>query len=137
VFVKPTIPSAVVNVRREICARCEIQCAEFLAGRIDAADPCAECPAKRKRWMRYGACEQFATNRTPTNYLPEIRQGIGLGDAVAMVAQPIAGAIDALLGTNVRGCGGCKQRQAALNALVPDLGLSLKPRPENDKPPQR
>ena len=68
-----------------------------------------------------------------------IYRTFGLGDAVAAIAQPIARAIDSATGhrTNVAGCGGCKQRQAALNALVPDLGLSLKPRPENDKPPQR
>jgi hypothetical protein len=45
---------------------------------------------------------------------------------VAAVAQPIARAIDrtaAAVGasTNVAGCGGCKQRRATLNALVPDL----------------
>jgi hypothetical protein len=44
------------------------------------------------------------------------------GDAVAAVAQPIAKAIDAVLGTNVQGCGGCQQRKAALNKLVPDVG---------------
>ena len=43
----------------------------------------------------------------------------GLGDAVASVAQPIASAIDAVFGTNVNACGGCKERQAYLNSLVP------------------
>jgi hypothetical protein len=45
----------------------------------------------------------------------------GLGDAVALVAQPIARMIDAATGhrTNVAGCGGCKARQAALNKAVP------------------
>ena len=45
----------------------------------------------------------------------------GLGDAVASVAQPIAKAIDAVLGTNLKGCGGCQQRREALNKLVPRL----------------
>jgi len=47
----------------------------------------------------------------------------GLGDAVAVVAQPIARMIDAASGgrTNVAGCGGCKQRQADWNAAMPDL----------------
>lgn len=43
----------------------------------------------------------------------------GLGDAVALVAKPIARAIDSALGTSVAGCGGCKARQAALNKAVP------------------
>lgn len=54
---------------------------------------------------------------------PPADKPIGLGDAVAMVAQPIAGVIDAILGTNVKGCGGCKARQEALNKLVPKVGL--------------
>lgn len=42
----------------------------------------------------------------------------GLGDAVALVAQPIARAIDSVAGTKVAQCGGCKKRQAMLNKLV-------------------
>lgn len=45
----------------------------------------------------------------------------GLGDAVALVAQPIAKAIDAVAGTNIKQCGGCAKRREALNALVPKL----------------
>lgn len=51
---------------------------------------------------------------------------LGLGDAVALVAQPIARAIDAAtsmlpkrLRTNVAGCGGCQKRKEALNKAVP------------------
>lgn len=57
-------------------------------------------------WGQYGNCKTF-----------------GLGDAVAVIAQPIARAIDAATGgrTNVAGCAGCEQRQAALNKIVPDL----------------
>ena len=43
----------------------------------------------------------------------------GLGDAVALVAQPIARVIDRAFGTNVQGCGGCKARQDALNQALP------------------
>jgi hypothetical protein len=50
----------------------------------------------------------------------------GLGDAVALVAQPIAITIDAAtsmlpkrLRTNISGCGGCQKRKAALNKAVP------------------
>lgn len=50
----------------------------------------------------------------------------GLGDAVAAVAQPIAGAIDAVLGTNVKGCGGCAGRKIVFNRIIPDLRHPLK-----------
>ena len=42
------------------------------------------------------------------------------GDAIAAIAQPIARTIDALAGTNVSGCSGCKQMQTNLNS-----GMSL------------
>lgn len=44
---------------------------------------------------------------------------IGLGDVVAMVAQPVARAIDRVAGTNIEHCSGCAKRRAALNAAVP------------------
>lgn len=43
----------------------------------------------------------------------------GLGDAVAVVAQPVAAAIDAVAGTSIKTCGGCAKRRAALNKAVP------------------
>lgn len=43
----------------------------------------------------------------------------GLGDAVAIFAQPIARVIDSAIGTNIQNCGGCKGRQAWLNKAVP------------------
>ena len=46
---------------------------------------------------------------------------IGLGDAVAVVAQPIARAADAVLGTHVAECGGCARRRDGLNSAVPDI----------------
>lgn len=39
------------------------------------------------------------------------------GDTVAAVAQPIAGFIDKVAGTNLSNCKGCKKRQKALNDL--------------------
>jgi hypothetical protein len=45
----------------------------------------------------------------------------GLGDAVAAIAQPIARGLDAVLGTKIQECGGCKRRREALNRLVPRL----------------
>jgi hypothetical protein len=52
----------------------------------------------------------------------------GLGDVVAKVADPIARALDAALGTKLAGCGGCSKRRRALNRLVPDVRNPLQRR---------
>jgi len=49
--------------------------------------------------------------------LLRIRKKKSLGDAVASVAQPIAGAIDKALGTNIKGCSACAKRREKLNNL--------------------
>jgi hypothetical protein len=46
----------------------------------------------------------------------------GLGDVVAAVAQPIARAIDAVVGTKVEKCGGCAKRKESLNKAFPLSG---------------
>ena len=43
----------------------------------------------------------------------------GLGDAVALVAKPVARAIDRAAGTNLENCKPCAARRAKLNAVVP------------------
>lgn len=43
----------------------------------------------------------------------------GLGDAAALVLKPVAKAVDAVLGTNLRNCQGCAERQEKWNAAVP------------------
>lgn len=52
---------------------------------------------------------------------PKPKKTVGLGDAVAFVAQPIARIIDSVANTNVAQCGGCKKRQEALNNLVANI----------------
>ena len=42
---------------------------------------------------------------------------VGLGDRVARIAQPVAGMIDAVLGTSLKTCGGCQKRKGLLNKL--------------------
>ena len=44
-------------------------------------------------------------------------EGQGLGDTIESIAQPIAGAIDKTIGTNIKGCGGCAKRRDKLNNL--------------------
>jgi hypothetical protein len=46
-------------------------------------------------------------------------QIIGAGDAFAIVAQPIARAIDKVAGTNIANCEPCKKRRKAWNAAIP------------------
>ena len=96
----------IVTIRRDICQSCERACE--VRATITPADPCAACP--EMVWHAMGDCEK---QESPPAELS------GLGDAVAVVAQPIARVIDAVLGTNVAGCGGCKARQAALNKAMP------------------
>jgi len=67
----------------------------------------------------------YKTHRPDMDKPIEAREILGLGDAVAMVAQPIARAIDRVAGTNIQGCGGCKQRQEMLNRLVSNIKLTL------------
>ena len=43
----------------------------------------------------------------------------GLGDIVAIAANPIAKAIDAALGTEIQSCGGCASRRERLNKAFP------------------
>lgn len=94
------IPAGVVDVRSELCAKCSIPCDAHTAGRINLSDPCAACPHNPPRWSIYGQCTKF-----------------GLGDAVAVLAQPIAHAIDSVAGTKIAECGGCARRRAALNKI--------------------
>ena len=56
----------------------------------------------------------------------------GLGDAVAVVANPIALGIDAMLGTQISNCGGCRKRQDALNRAMP-LNSKTTPQMSLDK----
>jgi hypothetical protein len=51
------------------------------------------------------------------NNMKRIFVNLRTGDRVASVAQPIAGAIDKTLGTNIKGCGACAKRREKLNNL--------------------
>jgi hypothetical protein len=49
----------------------------------------------------------------------------GLGDKIAQVAQPIAKAMDAILGTAIKNCGGCQNRQNAFNKAFSQAPAAL------------
>lgn len=93
------MPRSVVLGRQSVCRTCPTPCNP--SERPDPTAPESRCPLPAPRWRSW----------------EEIRPRRGLGDAVAVVAQPIARAVDAVLGTDLENCGGCRRRRAALNAL--------------------
>ena len=97
-YVKPPLPARIVSFRLALCRKCPTPCAQ--AATINHADPCAECPLTPRRWTQYGRCKTY-----------------GLGDLVAAVAQPIAGVIDRVAGTQIKSCGGCAKRREMLNRV--------------------
>lgn len=104
------ISSSTVEARRAVCRdSCTEKCAAFLAGTLNHADPHEKC--RRQGWILAWGCYGPGCKKT----------SIGLGDAVAVIAQPIARVVDAAFGTKVAECGGCKKRREALNKLVPNL----------------
>lgn len=94
--VDPHLPWGVVEVRRELCETCPTPCDKQRALE-HYGKAASSCPLKYPRWRHYGA--------------------FGLGDLVAAVAQPIAGAIDAVAGTQIQSCGGCAKRREMLNRV--------------------
>lgn len=61
--------------------------------------------------------EEFRENVCQHSPYARCYQQNELGDYVAMMAQPIARAIDRVAGTNVADCPGCKKRREKLNRL--------------------
>lgn len=55
----------------------------------------------------------------PGDPILPIRHRRGLGDLVAMIAQPIARAIDTMAGTDLQNCKGCADRKDRLNEAAP------------------
>lgn len=99
-------PIQVARIHKRICenANCRFR------DKLDYEDECASCP--NGHWGRYNDINCDKAKR------PLKRSG--LGDKVEKIAQPIARVIDAVLGTRVEGCGGCKQMKNDLNS-----GMSL------------
>ncbi|WP_414664910.1 hypothetical protein [Horticoccus sp. 23ND18S-11] len=109
-----TLPRIHVDLRRNLCVSCPTRCAEYVAGKIEIQNAEASCPLKPPRWT--------ANPRAPRT--------LGLGDAVAMMAQPITAAVDFVAGTDLKNCAGCGQRQAYLNNVVPDVLNPIRRRPK-------
>lgn len=86
------IPPGVIEIRQSLCQKCARK----------AHDPCASC--KHGHWGRY---EQTGCEKS------------GRGKRIARVAKPIARGLDAVLGTQISKCGGCKQMEQDLDAGLP------------------
>lgn len=66
---------------------------------------------------------------------PRRRKLRGLGDVVALIAQPIASGIDSIARTHLATCAGCKERRETLNRMIPFSSPSAPPAPRpRDKP---
>jgi hypothetical protein len=96
-------PDNIANYRAELCRICPTPCEHQNSAEF-RADGENECPIGK--WRRY----QIFMN-------PAKMQGVG--DLVSAFAQPIAGAIDAVFKTNVKGCSACARRREKLNNLLP------------------
>jgi hypothetical protein len=93
------VPHNIENHRSELCRSCKTPC-EF-----------QNVPSFRREAENACPINRFQAYKTYTKK--------GLGDVVAMFAQPIAGAIDAVAGTKIKKCGGCAKRREALNQMFP------------------
>lgn len=57
----------------------------------------------------------FEIEREKFRELTRTHRSTGLGDIVARFADPIATAVDAVAGTDLKNCGGCAKRREILN----------------------
>lgn len=95
-------PHNIANYRRELCNGCKTPC-EFQKDEAFRAEGDNACPIGK-----WGTYKLFVRNKIK-----------GAGDLVALVAQPIAGAIDKVFKTKVKTCAACAKRKEMLNHLVP------------------
>lgn len=95
-------PYNIQNYRYEQCKTCKTPC-EFKTNQEWRADGDNACPIGR--FMAYKEYKRFKLQ--------------GMGDVVALAAEPIASVMDKVLKTRVKGCGGCRKRREMLNQLMP------------------
>jgi hypothetical protein len=67
------------------------------------ADSEAQCPLDPPLWFKVSLMESLSARQ--------------YGDAFAVVAQPLARSMDAVLGTKITNCGDCKKRRNAMNEV--------------------
>lgn len=98
-----SLPASVFRHRARACAACKTPCG------ANVSDPCAGCPLSPPLWGKHD-CTKTETSDDP-------RQMRGLGDAIALVANPIARILR--IDPKKCGCHGPNGRQAALNKAMP------------------
>jgi len=96
------VPFNIFNYRRELCERCPTPC-EFQLNETFRAEGENACP--QNKWMAYQLFQR--------------RKLKGAGDVVASVAEPIAGVMDKVFKTRLKGCSACAKRKEMLNHLIP------------------
>lgn len=112
------MPAGVIQVRTDICGDCKTPC--DLQHKASAHAECAAaCPIRK--WAKWGNCADPITPPSPSPSSLPAPGGVtapagmrGLGDLVAVIADPIARAIN-LDKSKCR----CGQRIDWLNAAVP------------------
>lgn len=97
-----SIPSSILNYRAEVCRMCKTPC-EFQKNEEWRSNNENQCP--QSKWGKF-----LTFRKVPMK---------GLGDLVAKFAEPIAGAVDAVAGTKLKGCAACAKRRQMMNHLVP------------------
>lgn len=99
-------PYNIVNYRGELCRSCRTPC-EYQKDVAYRTNGDNACPIQR--WKEY---KLYVKNQAAIR---------GLGDVVAVVANPIAAAIDKLSKgkTKLKGCSACAKRKEMLNQLLP------------------
>ena len=97
-----TVPENILNYRREQCARCKTPC-EFKLNDEFLSE--GESVGPSRRFIPYQTHKMGGYT--------------GAGDVVAAIAQPIARVLDKMLGTKIKTCKSCRQRQEMLNYMVP------------------
>ncbi len=92
-------PSLQMQDRLAACRACGEYPACPTSQRLAESD--ARCPLDPPRWLPVGMIDSLAAGQ--------------FGDAVHVLAQPVAKAVDAIAGTNLENCSPCKKRREDWN----------------------
>jgi hypothetical protein len=98
------IPAHIIEVRREICARCDAPCDAYQAGQIDHTAPDAACPRVWSgRWGLYLSSTPGLGTRLQKN-IHAVLDVLPMPDATRNA---------------IKSCGGCAQRRDVLDRAFP------------------
>lgn len=113
-MLKPSYPN--VSVGTGFCYRHQITGAEFVHPVLDVLyQKVTEFCKANNFSLNNDEFDDNVCRHTPNIVCTD--QIRGVGDIVHLVLNPISRTLDAIAGTNTQGCGGCRERQKALNNL--------------------